>query len=274
MKDMRQWGVVVLAGAVAVLLALLAAPAGAQEAPVTTPATNPTAAPTFVVNSDPPGAVVILHGPYEWSGVTPWRLYRQVSGLYQAEVRRPGYETWKGEVVLGPGGVNSLEVKLSQKSGLRSFARSALVPGWGQIYRGQRLKGALLLTGTLAAAGAVIWTNEDYANKVDDFNAARRSYERATRLEDLPARFEVVRRASDKADRAYDRRRIALGALGGIYALNLLDAVFFGPSGEVSTSGTTGLSLQPAASDPVTIGWLADASSAGGVRAGLRLQWN
>jgi hypothetical protein len=128
--------------------------------------------------------------------------------------------------------------------------------------------------GSLVAAGGFIWTHEAYRNEVDDFNSAKRAYERTTRLDDLPARYEAVRRASESADRAYDRRLFAIAALGGIYGLNLLDCALFGPSGEVSSSGSMGRVDTPAAPDPEAFGWLADVSSGGSVRAGLRLRWN
>jgi hypothetical protein len=274
MNGIRHRGAVLPAGAAVLLLALLAAPAAAQAPPAAVPVTGAPAAPTLVVDSDPPGAVVILRGPYEWTGRTPWRLFREASGLYRVEMRLPGYETWKGEVVLGEGGIGQLKVKLGKRTLAKSLIRSALVPGWGQVYRGQRAKGALFLVGTVLAAGGVGWTHEDYRNRVDDFNAAKRNFQQAYRLEDFHASYEEVRRASANADRAYDRRRFALTALGGVYALNLFDCVMFAPSGEVSSSGMTGCADAPAGDDSGTFGWLADVSAAGSVRAGLRLRWN
>ena len=274
MNGMRQSGGAVRVGIAVLLLALSAVSAAAQDPPATTPPGGISAAPTLVVDSDPPGAVVILRGTYEWTGLTPWRLYREVSGLYQVEVRLPGYETWNGEVVLGTGGISQLQVKLGRRTLAKSLLRSMVIPGWGQIYRGQRLKGTLFLLGSAVGAGGVVWTHEAYRNEVDDFDAARRAYEQTTLLEDFQARYEVMRRASERADRGYDRRRVALVGLGGIYAVNLLDCLLFAPTGDVSSSGITSRAEAPAGDDCGIIGWLADVSPAGSVRAGLRLRWN
>lgn len=274
MNAIRQSGAAIPAGTAILLLALVIAPAAAQEPAAAPPAESPTVVPTLAVDSDPPGAVVILRGPYEWTGLTPWRLYREVRGLYRIEVRLPGYETWTGESVLGPDGVSQLQIKLGRKTAAKTLLRSAVIPGWGQVYRGQRRKGALYLVGSVVAAGGFGWAHEAYRSEVDDFNAAKRAYETVTRLEDMPVRYEVVRRASEKADRAYDRRLFALAAFAGIYGLNLLDCVVFAPSGEVSSSGSMGRADVPAGRDPGALGWLADVSSAGSVRAGLRLRWN
>jgi hypothetical protein len=274
MNGMRQRGGAVPIGIAVLLLALAAVSAAAQDLPAATPPGGISATPTLVVDSTPPGAVVILRGTYEWTGLTPWRLYREVSGLYRVEVRLPGYETWTGEVVLGTGGIGQLQVTLGRKTVAKSLLRSAVVPGWGQLYRGERLKGTLFLLAGAMAAGGVVWTHEVYRDEVDDFNAAKRAYERETRWESWPARYEVVRRASEKADRAYDRRRVALAGLGGIYAVNLLDCLFFAPSGEVSSSGMTSQAETPVGGDREMIGVLADVSPAGNARVGLRLRWN
>ena len=274
MNGMWQRGPAVPIGIAVLLLALVAVSAAAQDPGAATPPGGISATPTLVVESAPPGAVVILRGTYEWTGLTPWRLYRELSGLYRVEVRLPGYETWTGEVVLGTGGIGQLQVKLGKKTVAKSLLRSMVIPGWGQLYRGERVKGTLFLLGSAVAAGGVVWTHEAYRDDVDDFDAAKRAYERETRWEAWPARYEAVRRASAKADRGYDRRRVALASLGGIYAVNLLDCLFFGPSGEVSSSGMTSRAETPAGGDRGMIGWLADVSPAGNARAGLRLRWN
>jgi hypothetical protein len=252
----------------------VAASAAAQDPPVATPPGGIGATPTLVVDSAPPGAVVILRGAYEWTGLTPWRLYREVSGLYRVEIRLPGYEAWTGEIVLGPGGIGQLQVKLGKKTVEKSLLRSVVVPGWGQLYRGQKSKGTLLVLGSAVAAGCVVWTHEAYRDDVDDFDAARRVYEDIRVEGDLRAGLEVVRRASEKADRSYDRRRVALFGLGGIYAVNVLDTLFFAPTGEVLSSGMTSRADLPVGNDRGMIGWLADVSPAGSLRGGLRLRWN
>jgi hypothetical protein len=194
----------------------------------------------LIVNSVPAGAVVTLRGPYEWVGVTPWRLSRQVSGLYHVEARRPGYETYTSEVVLGAEGWQELNLKLSRRSTGKAFIRSLVLPGWGQAYRGSRTKGLLIFAGTIAAGATFAVFDTDYQSTLDDYDAARSRYERAVRLEDLDDRWAEVVRASNRADDKWDRRKIALGALGGIYAFNLLDVLFLGPGGEAASAGYSG----------------------------------
>ena len=261
-RGIRRWRSIALIGVG--LVASCAGTAGAQTSPV--PATD---APALVVTSDPPGVVVTLKGPYEWIGMTPWTLHRSISGLYQVEARLPGYETWKSEVVLGDGGVRSLDLRLSRKSTARALLRSAVIPGWGQIYRGSKGKGALFLVGSCGAAAAFGSLASRYQDKVDDFDARRHEYERATSLDQIETRYAAMARASARADDAWSDRRIALGALAGIYSLNLLDLLFFQGGGEAQVGGFSSGSERPAL--PVALN--ATPGRDGSVQAALRWTW-
>jgi TM2 domain-containing membrane protein YozV len=259
----------------AALLALAAARfARAQDTPTGTeapPSVGLPAGSTLYIQSEPPGAVVVLRGPYEWVGVTPWRLSREVSGLYHVEARLPGYDTWKSDVIFGAMGGQQLHITLGRKTTTKALLRSLFIPGWGQIYRGSRGKGWLVLTGAAIAGGAFFVTDDAYRSAVDDFDAARDRYEEATRLEDLDDRWAEVRSASREADRRWDRRRIAWGALAGVYTFNLLDVLFFAPSGAAETSSISG--LDPAAEPDGGLGWSASADPQGSVRAALSWNW-
>jgi len=246
-------------------------PAAGQEGGTQIPPGNAPGVPALTITSEPPGAVVPLKGPYEWVGVTPWRLFRNVEGLYQVEARRPGYETWRSEVVLGPGGLRDLSFRMSRKSTVKAFVRSALIPGWGQFYRGSSLKGTLFLAGSVLAGGAFAYTHATYQEEADDFKAAERRYEAATREEELAARWAEVLDRADDADRAWDRRQIALGALAGIYALNLVDVVFFPPAGDAAVPSGPGGPVSRA--EPDGLGWSAVASPDGAVSAALHWSW-
>jgi hypothetical protein len=139
------------------------------------------------------------------------------------------------------------------------------------MYRGSKGKGLLLLGGTLLAGGAFAWTDVDYREAVDGFDAARARYERATRLEDLDRRWTDLRRESGNADRKWDRRRLALGALTGVYLFNLLDVVFFAPSGEADTAGFSSLNATTPGTPAPT--WTASARPDGSFQAALHWSW-
>ena len=205
-----------------------------QSSPVPDVTVPPT--PALSVRSTPSGATVLLHGPYELIGTTPWVLSRDLTGVYRVEVRKPGYEPWTGEVVIAPGAGASLDVDLNKKSRIKAFARSVIIPGWGQTYTGNQTRGRTFLAAEVLALGGFIWMNELYQNEVDDFDAAADAYQSAHRQEDLPALRRALQRANRNADRAYDRRQIVVAAAVGVYAVSALDALFFSPMGGPSES--------------------------------------
>ncbi len=179
--------------------------------------------------SEPSGAMVTLEGVHRWRGTTPWEIERDIAGKYEVRVELKGYEDWSREIDLRPGEDRELTVKLARKQAWKAAARSLLVPGWGQFYADERGKGYLFLLGAAAGGIAIALTEEDYQDRVDDYRAARNAYFGEDRLEELPALRARADRERRDADRAYDRRQVALLATGAIYAISLLDAALFFP---------------------------------------------
>jgi len=248
---------------------------GTGQAQPTVPSTPiPVApSPSLIVQSNPPGATVLLHGPYELIGQTPWTLTRDLSGVYRIEVRRTGYESWNGEVVVAPGAGTTLEVDLNRKNRLRAFARSAILPGWGQTYAGNADRGRIFLAAELLTLGGWIYTHELYQSEVDDFDDAAEAYRSATRQEELPALRRALNRAGRDADRAYDRRQLLVAAAAGVYAVSLLDALFFSPiPGDTGPAGSAWnqTDAKPAAH---AFDWAAGVVDNHEARVGLNLRW-
>lgn len=89
--------------------------------------------------------------------------------------------------------------------------RSAIVPGWGQFYKGSYLKGGLVLGGTVALAAGIIYTNSmrsDYANKIVKTHIT-----------------ENKRTYATKRDNYTTGRNICIGGLAALYVYNLVDAI-------------------------------------------------
>ncbi len=253
-------------------------PAGTPQAPVqVTPGLVPGQIPFLTVDSDPPGAVVVLRGPYEWVGRTPWRINRDVSGTYRVEAHLPGYESWSGEMTFGPGAVQNVRIRLSHRTTMKAVLRSMVIPGWGQAYTGQSGKSAVFLVSEFAALGGLVWTHELYRTRVDRLADAETAlagakygdFERMQGAYDLAAR---------RADRAYNRRQAVFGALIGVHALATLDALLFHPTGHVTVSDLdpSGDSSGPAASAAPASpgqGFFTDLDPAGNLSAGFTWRW-
>jgi len=121
------------------------------------------------------------------------------------------------------------QVEIAATSPWKAAARSGLLPGWGQVYRGHTRKGKVLM-GT-AAILTVVWAVADRS-----YRGAVASY-RSTTLSDL----NLLERAGTPGDprpfdsrfrRAASRARVAnaiVGALASVWAFGVLDNLFFGP---------------------------------------------
>lgn len=95
--------------------------------------------------------------------------------------------------------------------GVHGLWRSAIVPGWGQFHKGSNLKGSLILGGTVALVGGIIFTENqraDYVNKIMKTHDANNKRAYAT-----------------KRDHFATGRNICIGAVAALYVYNLVDAV-------------------------------------------------
>lgn len=95
--------------------------------------------------------------------------------------------------------------------GAHGLWRSAIIPGWGQFYKGSTLKGSLILGGTAVLVGATIYTDcmrADYAKKILKTHITENKRVYATRRDNFAM-----------------GRNICIGALGALYIYNIVDAI-------------------------------------------------
>ena len=95
--------------------------------------------------------------------------------------------------------------------GTHGLWRSIIIPGWGQFYKGSNLKGGLILGGTVAFIGGIIYTEcmrKDYMNKISKTHNA-----------------DNIRSYKTRADNFAVGRNICIGGLAALYAYNIVDAI-------------------------------------------------
>lgn len=193
-----------------------------------------------VVTSEPPGAIVELRGEHTLTGVTPWRLDRRVSGTHELRAVKPGYEDWNDYVMLSATRRDSIFIRLSRKTPMGAGLRSAIFPGWGQHYVGQKGKGKLFMLAEIAAIGGVLWADAGRADAENDYEAALRAYDRATQVDDLEEAYEHVLSTFDEYDDWHQRRKRLAYVAAGIWVANLVDAIVLYPSPGVSLYAQAG----------------------------------
>ena len=108
------------------------------------------------------------------------------------------------------------EARLSKEWRRGALLRSAFLPGWGQGYKGYRIRGYVLAGLALSSAGYAVWADLSYRN-------ARDAYEKAPEGSDFESLYDDYQKKADRAD-------LALGAVGVVWGLNLIDAAIQGPN--------------------------------------------
>ncbi len=139
------------------------------------------------------------------------------------------------------------DVKLTTKYGIEDMWRSVIVPGWGQLYKGSTLKGGLIMGGTAACIGAIIYTDCTRAS----FNS------KISKTHDAKLKLHYA----DQRSTYTTCRNICLGALGVLYVYNIVDALVAPGARRVLTSPAGSKSFSyfwsPTLTDDLGIGVMA-----------------
>jgi hypothetical protein len=182
-----------------------------------------------VVDSRPPGAAVYIEGAFTVVGRTPLKIDRPLYGPYKIRSWKYGFEEYSSELQF-TGENENIMIVLRRKTPLKAGVRSLVIPGWGQMYTDQRMKGFLFGAAQLGTVIGSLMSHSSYLEAKDDYNAAVAEFERNQKSysDRGPLLEEVVRRQRE-LDKAFDRRRTWLWVAGSVWAFNVLDAIFFFP---------------------------------------------
>lgn len=108
-------------------------------------------------------------------------------------------------------GSNALfdDFRRTTQYGARGLWRSAICPGWGQMYKGSTAKGLTILAAEVAAIGGIVFTEN----------------ERATYESKMRSQPNFARQYKTKVDNYETARNCCIGAAAAIYIYNLIDAI-------------------------------------------------
>lgn len=188
---------------------------------------------SILLNTNPTGATVYLKGDFELVAKTPANLPSTLSGRYNAKITRPGYESWKGELTFIPGSPNNINIELKRKTRFKAGIRSLLIPGWGQVYSGNAMRGGLITLSAAVAGGGLYFLDKEYQDKRSEYDIAAETYYNSVSSIDEKNRLKAVMdKQQRRAYNAETDRRNAFYLLAGIWTYNLLDAVIFFPDGD------------------------------------------
>ena len=178
----------------------------------------------LTVNASPE-ATVFVDGRSVGSGLL--ESYKVPVGNHEVELKHPSYSrSFIQRVYFEPGKEKTLEAEFGVFSAGVLY-RSAILPGWGQMYDGATVKGLTFTAGIIAAVTFSVISDANYSNKSDSYNTTRQQYLNASTTADaVRLRQQLVAQFSELDD-AQKTRNLVFGATGAWYGLNLLDALIF-----------------------------------------------
>ena len=162
-------------------------------------------------------------------------------GNYELECRASGYATQTKYLTIEEQQTAVLDVKLTYltktmtNKNNHAFVKSLFVPGWGQISNGHK-RGWFYTITFVGATGWYIAAYSTHSKNMDVYNSAKNIFDNDPTFENALA----VNYAVNKTDQSYKNGMAALYVLGGVYAINLIDALLFS-----SKKGTKTYSIKP-----------------------------
>jgi hypothetical protein len=197
----------------------------------------------LTVVSSPVGTVVTLEGEYQLAGVTPVTYNQNLIGMYRLTAYRDGYEKYKTTLVLVGDEPFQIDFEMVPKTPFKAAFRSLVVPGWGQMYTDQKLRGALYTSATVISLMSLLIADQDFRDKRDTYNEVRDLYESTRSIDEM----RIIRERLDTVQKeAYDAetvRQIAFGVTAFVWAFNVLDAIVFFPDRRHTVGGPPSITL-------------------------------
>lgn len=144
-------------------------------------------------------------------------------------------KNWKEKGSVELTSVQNVSVQNEKKHGFSPVWRSAIVPGWGQLYKKDKTKGYILTGSTgLLVLGTVIADNQHSSY-----------YNLAIQNRDVRLRKSYL----SSADTWENTRNGFMIALAGVYLYNLVDATIFKRDNEYACTSRKKINFYPACSE-------------------------
>lgn len=132
---------------------------------------------------------------------------------------------------------NELMFEGAGKKTWKAFLFSCLRPGRGQFYQGKEGRGIFFSSAVMVSGFIALDLYNQYDIKAGDYDLCVERFRSADTIEE---RSRYLAKASSLWDEVEDSKRdrdIALYVLAGIWSWNLIDTLFQGEAGSVSSSG-------------------------------------
>jgi hypothetical protein len=143
-----------------------------------------------------------------------FRAFFVKAGEYSERVRTSGgelYRVWALYEVSGRRSFKPYIPEYTDRYGGDAFWRSALLPGWGQMYKGSKTKGLFIIAGEAAFIGGLVATENlraSYMKKILETHQA-----------------DAIRTYARNADTMKNMRNLCITGAAVLYLYNIIDAI-------------------------------------------------
>jgi hypothetical protein len=132
------------------------------------------------------------------------------------------------------GGPVTAAVVSKAKTRFGAVLRSAVLPGWGQMYSDRKLMGWSFLSGELLLGALAFAAHSAYQTAYDDVNTYHGQYKNATGPVQIQEFKALSKQAEVDVTDANDQLTMILYATGGLWAINVVHAMLTGPKDDVA----------------------------------------
>jgi len=186
---------------------------------------------SITVISKPSSAKVYLNGRY--IGQTPLLNESLPTGLYEVELSLDGHAGYKTKVDIIQNQNTEVHAQLSREIYLMwreqysmAITSSILLPGKGQVDNGHE-RGWYYFLGYAAASAFAYYSSYSYHKALDNYDNAYAAYKAERNPEKTWEMYRTLLYERDNMTKHKANYETTLIIVGGIWALNMLDVIFF-----------------------------------------------
>ncbi|MCH7574692.1 MAG: PEGA domain-containing protein [Candidatus Marinimicrobia bacterium] len=146
-------------------------------------------------------------------------------GEHTFSAAKPEYFRYQGRFSISEAAGTDLSFQLQKKPKAPAFAMSLVLPGGGQSYLGQK-RGLLYLAAAAGLGYLGYASHTAVTTHQNDYNTRLADYNQETDLTKMAGKRTLLEESFDAMHAASDQRDMMLGALGAVWAINIIDVAF------------------------------------------------
>ena len=194
---------------------------------------------SLIASSNPPGASIIVDGKITRTesgsvATTPYTVPKLWTGEHEVIFKLEGFAESSKTIIVQEDKREVLQVELEKliyvKSRKQALWRSAIVPGFGQLYEERPLWAFVYIFTEASLIYSLNNQRSDYIKLHQDYLDKRNAYSIFEGSQDeLTQLWAEVQSAFDESESNYRKQQITMGLMVGAYLWNVVDAWLFMP---------------------------------------------